>query len=171
MNCPTCYSDIPDGTKFCPFCGSATTQNDSSEQSPAYSSGANYQTAYSQQDYQQNYQQPYTYPSYPSAPAGGYAPAAPAATTITPDQLPPQYRPISAWGYFGYTLLFSLPVAGFVLLIVFSCSSANINRRNFARSYFCALLIVGIIAAIALVITLIAGVSLAGIFGSSGYYY
>ena len=57
-----------------------------------------------------------------------------------------KYKPVSAWGYFGYNLLFSIPVAGLVLLIIFSFSNKNINRRNFARSYFC-----GLAAALALV--------------------
>ena len=52
------------------------------------------------------------------------------------------YKPISAWGYVGYSLLFSLPIAGFILLIVFSFSDDNINLRNYARSYWCMLLIV-----------------------------
>lgn len=60
-------------------------------------------------------------------------------------QIPEKYRPISAWGYFGYNLLFALPIAGFILLIVFSFDDSNINRKNYARSYFCALLIVVII--------------------------
>ena len=29
-----------------------------------------------------------------------------------------QYRPLSAWAYFGYGILFNLPVIGFILLIV-----------------------------------------------------
>jgi hypothetical protein len=67
--------------------------------------------------------------------------------------IPYEYEPIGAWGYFGYQLLFSIPVVGFILLIVFSLSDSNINRRNFARSYFCsfALVVIVIIAAIALV--------------------
>ena len=71
--------------------------------------------------------------------------------------IPYQYRPLSAWAYFGYSMLFSLPIAGFVLLIVFSFSESNINRRNFARSYFCALLVAGVIFLIALLISLITG--------------
>lgn len=51
--------------------------------------------------------------------------------------IPSKYQPISPWGYFGLQLLFTIPVVGFVFLIVFSVSSANLNRRNFARSYFC----------------------------------
>ena len=50
-----------------------------------------------------------------------------------------QFRPISAWGYFGYTILFCIPILGIILLIVFALSNANINRRNYARSYFCGL--------------------------------
>ena len=54
---------------------------------------------------------------------------------------PEQFRPLSPWAYFGYSLLFSIPLVGFILLIVFSLSDGNYNRRNYARSYFCALLI------------------------------
>ena len=57
------------------------------------------------------------------------------------DNIPQNFRPISAWGYVGYQLLFSLPLIGFILLIVFAFDSSNINRRNFARSYFCILLL------------------------------
>jgi len=70
------------------------------------------------------------------------------------NSLPPQYRPLGAWAYFGYTLLFSIPIVGFILLIVFSCSSANINRRNFARSYWCMLVLA---AAVILIASLISG--------------
>ena len=54
----------------------------------------------------------------------------------------PQYKPISAWGYIGYSLLFSIPLVGFILIIIFSVTDDNINRRNFARSYLCMLLLV-----------------------------
>ena len=57
-----------------------------------------------------------------------------------------QFKPISAWGYVGYSILFSIPIIGLILLIVFALSSRNINRRSYARSYFCWLLIVIIIS-------------------------
>ena len=51
--------------------------------------------------------------------------------------------PISMWGYFGYEILFSIPIVGFVLLLVFSFGGTNnMNLRNFARSYFCFTIIV-----------------------------
>lgn len=57
-------------------------------------------------------------------------------------------KPISMWGYFGYQILFSLPVVGWIFVIVLSFASPNVNVRNFARSYFCVLIIVAIIALI-----------------------
>ena len=59
--------------------------------------------------------------------------------------IPSNYKPLSAWTYFGYQLLFAIPFVGFILLIVFSFNNDNINRRNFARSYFCVYLLVAII--------------------------
>ena len=56
--------------------------------------------------------------------------------------IPAQYKPISPWGYIGYSLLYSIPFIGLIFLIVFSFSGKNINRRNYARSFWCALLIV-----------------------------
>ena len=61
---------------------------------------------------------------------------------------PERFRPLSPWAYFGYTLLFAIPVIGLVCmdqmmvcLIVFSLSDTNINRRSFARSFFCGLVL------------------------------
>ena len=52
--------------------------------------------------------------------------------------IPGEYKPISMWGYLGYQLLFSIPLIGFILLVVFSLGGTkNINLKNFARSYFC----------------------------------
>ena len=61
-------------------------------------------------------------------------------------QIPEQYKPLSPWAYFGLNLLYSIPVVGFIFLIIFSCKKSNINRRNFTRSYWCNLIIVGVIA-------------------------
>lgn len=76
--------------------------------------------------------------------------------------LPPKYRPLGAWGYFGYTILFCIPLIGFICLIAFACSSSNINRRSFARSYFCWLIIGLIIGAVIAVLIIVAGGSILG---------
>lgn len=56
--------------------------------------------------------------------------------------IPEEYKPISMWGYFGYEILFSIPCIGWILLIVFAFGGTkNVNLRNFARSYFCFLIV------------------------------
>ena len=56
--------------------------------------------------------------------------------------IPEEYKPITMWGYFGYEILFSIPCIGIILLLVFSFGGTkNINLRNFARSYFCFLIV------------------------------
>ncbi|MBR4768038.1 MAG: hypothetical protein IK088_03575 [Lachnospiraceae bacterium] len=65
------------------------------------------------------------------------------------DQRPTgKYAPLGAWAYFGLTVLFSIPVVGLVFLVIFSINGSNINRRNFARSYWCVLVLLAIIIAI-----------------------
>ena len=63
-------------------------------------------------------------------------------------RLPEKYRPLSAWAYWGLTILFSVPVVGFIFLVIFAFSDSNINRRSFARSYFCVLIVAAVIVAI-----------------------
>lgn len=76
------------------------------------------------------------------------------------ENIPSEYRPLSAWAYFGYNLLFSIPLIGFIMLIVFAFDSSNINRRNYARSFFCGLLLAVIILIVVFVLFLCLGVSL-----------
>ena len=63
-------------------------------------------------------------------------------------QLPNKYKPIGAWGYVGYNILFSIPVVGLICLIIFACSGSNINRRSYARSFFCVYILVAIVGII-----------------------
>ena len=53
------------------------------------------------------------------------------------NNIPSNYKPLSPWAYFGYSIIFSIPFIGLILLIVFSLDNSNINRRNYARSYWC----------------------------------
>ena len=74
--------------------------------------------------------------------------------------IPEEYKPISMWGYFGYEILFAIPLVGFILLLVFSFGgTTNKNLRNFARSYFCFVIVGLIIAAITFGIMLMLGVT------------
>ena len=68
--------------------------------------------------------------------------------------VPAENRPLGPWAYFGYGLLFSIPVIGFILLIFFSFAGKNVNRKNFARSYWCWLILCIAIVLILLVVLL-----------------
>ena len=69
------------------------------------------------------------------------------------------------WGDLGYQVLFAIPLIGFILLLVFALGGTrNINLRNFARSYFCLLIILVILVLV--VFSLTAG--FAGLSGISG---
>ena len=86
-----------------------------------------------------------------------YAPPAPTAPPVVTNEIPEENRPLSPWAYFGLQLLFAIPIVGFVFLIVFSCNGSNINRRNFARSYWCSLIIVGAVLLFFLMIAAMGG--------------
>lgn len=108
-------------------------------------------------------------PQYAQAPQGAPQPQfqqapqyqQPVYTNSAP-QIPDNYKPVSAWGYVGYNILFCIPLVGLILLIVFSFSDKNINRRNYARSFFCTILLSILISVI---LSLVFGVSLMSAFG------
>ena len=65
-------------------------------------------------------------------------------------ELPKEFKPIGAWGYFGLALLYAVPVVGFIFLLIHTFSKGNINRRNFARSYWCWVILLLFLAALML---------------------
>ncbi len=89
------------------------------------------------------------------------APMPPRASGMQAESEPPQSSPyavLSSWGFVGSILLLGLPVAGFIIAIVWASGNTfNINRRNLARAY---LLIIAIV--FALYIVLIIGVAALG---------
>ena len=64
-------------------------------------------------------------------------------------RLPKKYRPLGAWGYFWYNILFCIPVIGLIAIIACSVSSKNIVRRSFARNWLCNIVIATIFALVA----------------------
>ena len=72
--------------------------------------------------------------------------------------IPPYYRPIKPSGYIGYMLLYSIPIVGFIMLIVNALAEDNINKRNFARSYLWLMLVSFIIWLVFFIIAIVIGV-------------
>ncbi len=48
---------------------------------------------------------------------------------------------LSPMAYFGYAILFSIPIAGMILIIMFSFDTEYVCRRNYARYYLISLII------------------------------
>lgn len=160
MFCPKCGTEVSDDKAFCPECGNPLKSQAQQASGARQTAGAQQasegkQTAgAAQQSWQatgaQNGARPHPQVQFQSD------------TVVLPDE----YKPISMWGYFGYEILFSIPIVGFIVLIVLSINGKNQNVKNFARSYFCFTIIVLILLVILLVSVAGAGASAA--FG--GYY-
>jgi len=71
-------------------------------------------------------------------------------------KLPEKYRPMGAWKYFWYSVLFALPIIGFISLLVCAFSGSNICRRSYARSFFCGFLIIGLVVVVSYLIAFFA---------------
>ena len=64
------------------------------------------------------------------------------------DNLPPELRPLSPWAYFGYEILYALPVVGWIFLICHAIAAQNVNKRNFARSFFVIYILIALVWAL-----------------------
>lgn len=150
MFCPKCGTEVSDDKAFCPECGNPLKSQAQQTSGGQQTAGAQQAPEGQQTAGAQNGARPHPQVQFQSD------------TVVLPDE----YKPISMWGYFGYEILFSIPIVGFIVLIVLSINGKNQNVKNFARSYFCFTIIVLILLVILLVSVAGAGASAA--FG--GYY-
>ena len=146
MKCPSCNLELGENAKFCPICGSTVTRPAPIEIEPEPT---------------QVIKQPiFEEPAQPAVEQPVFqAPVQPVFQAPVAPQKPEQ-KLMGPWGYVGWQILFSIPLVGFVLLIVFSFDNSNLNRRNFARSYWCALLLAVILIILVVGLLLVLGVSL-----------
>ena len=70
-------------------------------------------------------------------------------------------KPLSPWGYVLYSLLFCVPVIGFIFLLIFALGSGNQHRKNFARSWLIAYIVFIISSAIVGILTIVGVLSFA----------
>lgn len=78
---------------------------------------------------------------------------------------PSEYRPLGAWAYFGYSILFAIPIVGLIFNLVYCFSDSNINRRNYARSFWCAYLLVFVISVALAIIAFSLGITMSDVPG------
>ena len=165
MFCPKCGTEVSDDKAFCPECGnplkSQAQQNSGTQQAAgAQQASEGQQTAGAAQNFGAQ-QQSWQATGAQNGAQSGARPHPQVQFQSDTVVLPDEYKPISMWGYFGYEILFSIPIVGFIVLIVMSINGKNQNVKNFARSYFCFTIIVLILLVILLVSVAGAGASAA----------
>ncbi|MCH5169744.1 MAG: hypothetical protein J1F24_00520 [Oscillospiraceae bacterium] len=175
--CDKCSVANDDAAVFCTGCG-AVLPNDNAQETqenqvnqtsaemnapqPQQQSYSQPQSTYSQQGpvYSQM-QPPYVQPvgSQPAySQPYGYAP-------INENMLPEEYKPVTIWQYIGYSILFAVPVIGFIMLLVTAFGSdKSKSLRNFAKAQL-------ILLAIVIVLYIILFIFAGSIIGELGYYY
>ncbi len=72
--------------------------------------------------------------------------------------LPDKYKPMGAWGYWAWSIIYSFPIVGFIFVIVNSLRNCNIARRNHARSFICTYILILIFIGITFLILYFTGV-------------
>ena len=134
MFCRNCGTSLEAEARVCPNCGTQVAQQPAAVE-----------------------------PAPAPAPAPQPAPA-PAPVVIKETYIPEQNQPLSGWAYLGLKILFCVPIVGFIFLLIFTFNGSNINRRNFARSYWCGLLVFAVIAAIFCAIAIATGIVVEDLF-------
>lgn len=149
--CPNCNALNNDTSKFCEVCGSAlevaapetTVLNEApvftAPQQPVYQAPVQpvAPAPAPQPQYQAPVQPVAPQPQYqaPVQPVAPVAPVQPGYQMINEAMLPAEYQPVSIGSYIGHSLLFSIPLIGFIMLIVTACSSTKSKSlRNYAKA-------------------------------------
>lgn len=135
MHCTNCGAVNEAGSVFCANCGSKMMEDTVRVQIP-------------------------TPPVPPVPPVIPQPVQIPTPVAPVKQEIPEAYKPMSPWAYVGWRLLFMIPVAGFVLLIVMSFAPRNKNLKNFTRSYWCMALLGLIIAIVIVILAFVAGVGI-----------
>lgn len=178
MFCTKCGNPLEENVKFCTKCGTFVSNDDSASFesakksepiiedrpitpnnsfAPAGDLGGTPSKSTATVNPALQYRPEPTRETHAEPPRATYAPP---KTIIAEADLPEKFTPLRPWTYFWINVLFCVPIVGFIFLLIFTFNDSNINRRNFARSFWCIYVIIAIIFAVLLIISLIAGVSI-----------
>ncbi len=148
MRCKKCGTDNPDGASYCRNCGyemsairKSSASSDTYKDDKTASYGSRGETGYDRGGYTAGggfESDDYGRGGYDRGTTGraGYVDSRTSSRTPSASDVPAGYsaEPLSMWAYMGLSVLFGIPMAGFICLIVFSCGAVkNINLVNFAR--------------------------------------
>lgn len=172
-NCAYCNALNDDNNSFCEICGKPFAAEESAENAAAAETQQGFFSQEAAPSAQPQYAKaPGAQPQYGQPPFGSAPYSAPyvqpgAYPPVNENALPEEYKPVSVGAYVGYTILFSIPIIGFIMLLVTALSSTNKKSlRNFARAQLI-LLIIGVVLSFAFMAFIIALIPAM----DYGYYY
>ena len=71
------------------------------------------------------------------------------------NKVPQDLKPLGAWYYFWHNVLYAIPLIGTIFLIIHALGGTdNINKRSYARSFFCGLILALIVGTIVVAISI-----------------
>lgn len=173
--CDKCSVANDDAAVFCTGCGAVLPNNNAQENVVNQTSTETFEQPQSYSQPQPTYAQPqqaYSQPQPPFVQPVGSQPAYSTPPYSQPygyapfneNMLPEDYKPVTVGQYVGYSILFALPLIGFIMLLVTAFgSSKSISLRNYAKSYL-------VFYAIAVVLYIIMFIFAGAIIGEIGYY-
>lgn len=117
MICPNCGNEIEQGIKFCGNCGMPINEGSYKASEPSIVE------------------------TVIATGAPSMEPMNLESTFIKSEarkiEIPIEYKPLSTWEYLLYSLLFYIPLIGWVFLLIFSFGGTqNKNLKNYARARF-----------------------------------
>ena len=129
--CDHCLKEIEEGT-LCAECAAACGANAETTSVVSHSpSGA-----------------PQFYPQFTVQPAPPAVEEKRFEIPLTVTQLPADLKPLGAWGFFGYGLLFLIPLVGLIFAVVFALGgTSRVCLKNYARAVLLAWLFTLVLAA------------------------
>ncbi len=147
MICSNCGNEIKEGQRFCTNCGaaadtaaggasSATAEQD---MGMTQSTGAtqSVETVQSDKTSQTGGMTQTAGTTQSGSGVAGAAYSTQKSAEAIVASLPREYKPLSIWQFFGFEVLFSIPIVGVIVSLIFALdASKNVCLTNFARARF-----------------------------------
>ncbi|MBO5223759.1 MAG: hypothetical protein J6C23_04530 [Clostridia bacterium] len=73
-------------------------------------------------------------------------------------ELPDKYKPMGAWGYWAWSIIYGFPIVGFIFILINCFRGDSVARRNHALSFLVTFFLVVLLIGITILILWLTGV-------------